>query len=158
MLVGCLLVVPFLTASAFFRYPRWWIEVMLRTRMAVLAGQTRAERLPRTPPGEVVARAMDSDRYARYADRWVDFGNGLAIAVITAIVAELDLTTLVREHADLNAIAADLDIEAILDRVDLNAVIAERVNLDAAVGHRGVGEDTAGIRQLEVDAVLPEAK
>ena len=27
----------------------------------------------RTPPGEVVARTMDADRLARYADRWVDF-------------------------------------------------------------------------------------
>ncbi|MGO4242415.1 ATP-binding cassette domain-containing protein [Janibacter sp. RAF20_2_2] len=86
-LVACLLVVPFLTSQAFYRYPRWWIEVMLRTRMAVLAGQTRAERLPRTPPGEVVARSMDADRYARYADRWVDFINGLVIAALTALLA-----------------------------------------------------------------------
>lgn len=86
-LVACLLVVPFLTSFAFFRYPRWWIEVMLRTRMSVLAGQTRPERLPRTPPGEVVARSMDADRYARYADRWIDFLNGLVIAVLTAVLA-----------------------------------------------------------------------
>ena len=87
VLVVCLLVVPYLSASAFYRYPRWWIEVMLRTRMAVLVGQTRAERLPRTPPGEVVARSMDADRYARYADRWVDFINGLIIAALTAVLA-----------------------------------------------------------------------
>lgn len=87
VLAVCLLVVPFLTAEAFARYPRWWIEVMLRTRMSVLAGQIRAERLPRTPPGEVVARSMDADRYARYADRWVDFINGLVIAALTAVLA-----------------------------------------------------------------------
>src|SRR5690606_39695840 len=46
----------------------------------------RAERLPRTPPGEVVARSMDADRYARYADRWVDFINGLVIAALTAVL------------------------------------------------------------------------
>ena len=86
-LVVFLLVVPFLTAQAFARYPRWWIEVMLRTRMSVLIGQTRRERLPRTPPGEVVARSMDADRYARYADRWVDFVNGVAIAAVTAVLA-----------------------------------------------------------------------
>ena len=40
----------------------------------------------RTPPGEVVARTMDADRLARYADRWVDFVNGLAIAAVTALV------------------------------------------------------------------------
>lgn len=30
---------------------------------------------------------MDADRYARYADRWVDFINGLVIAALTAILA-----------------------------------------------------------------------
>ncbi|MGE9807945.1 ATP-binding cassette domain-containing protein [Janibacter sp. G1551] len=86
-LVACLLVVPVLTAQAFRRYFRWWVEVLLRVRMAVLVGQTRTERLPRTPPGEVVARSMDADRYARYADRWVDFLNGLTITAITALLA-----------------------------------------------------------------------
>ena len=71
--------------SAIRRYPRWWIEVMLRVRMAMLIGQTEQHRLTRTPPGEVVARSMDADRYARYADRWVDFINGLAIVVVTAV-------------------------------------------------------------------------
>lgn len=75
-----------LHADAFRRYPRWWIEVLLRVRMSVLLGQTRARRLPRTPPGEVVARSMDADRLARYSDRWVDFVNGLLIAAIITLV------------------------------------------------------------------------
>ena len=41
----------------------------------------------RTPPGEVVARTMDADRLARYADRWVDFVNGLVIVAMTALIA-----------------------------------------------------------------------
>lgn len=85
-LVVSLLAAPLLLAGAFVRYPRWWVEVMLRVRMSVLAGQTEQHRLTRTPPGEVVARAMDADRFARYADRWVDFVNGLAIVVVTAIL------------------------------------------------------------------------
>ncbi len=85
VLVGTLLLAPFLLADAFRRYPRWWIEVMLRVRMSVLLGQVRGHRLPRTPPGEVVARSMDADRYARYADRWVDFVNGLLIAAVTMV-------------------------------------------------------------------------
>lgn len=87
VLAVSLLVAPFLLADAFRRYPRWWIEVMLRVRMSVLLGQVRPHRLPRTPPGEVVARSMDADRYARYADRWVDFTNGLLIAAITMLAA-----------------------------------------------------------------------
>lgn len=86
-LVLCLLAMPFLLADAFWRYPRWWIEVMLRVRMSVLHGQTAQQRLTRTPPGEVVARSMDADRYARYADRWVDFLNGMIIAAFTALIA-----------------------------------------------------------------------
>ncbi|SDT18700.1 ATP-binding cassette domain-containing protein [Microlunatus soli] len=85
-LVGSLLAAPVMLAVAVWLYPRWWIEVMLRARMAVLYGQTRQRRLPRTPPGEVVARSMDADRYARYGDRWVDFINGLVIAVVTALL------------------------------------------------------------------------
>src|SRR3954471_6570113 len=85
--VVSLLAAPVMLANAFWRYPRWWVEVMLRARMAVLYGQTRQRRLPRTPPGEVVARSMDADRYARYADRWVDFVNGLIIASVTALLA-----------------------------------------------------------------------
>ena len=87
-LVASLLVSPLLLAEAFRRYPRWWIAVMLRVRSAVLAGQTASHRLERTPPGEVVARTMDADRLARYADRWVDFVNGLVIAGVTALVAQ----------------------------------------------------------------------
>jgi ABC-type multidrug transport system fused ATPase/permease subunit len=52
-----------------------------------MQGQTRQYRLPATPPGEVVARSMDADRFVRYADRWVDFVNGLAIVAVTALIS-----------------------------------------------------------------------
>jgi ABC-type multidrug transport system fused ATPase/permease subunit len=85
-LVVSLIAAPLMLAEAFWRYPKWWIEVMLRVRMAVLFGQTRQQRLTRTPAGEVVARTMDADRFARYADRWVDFINGMVVAVVTALL------------------------------------------------------------------------
>jgi ABC-type multidrug transport system fused ATPase/permease subunit len=87
LLVVSLVGSPALLAVAIRRYPQWWIAVMMRARTSVLHGQTSTHRLERTPPGEVVARTMDADRMARYADRWVDFINGLAIAVITGFVA-----------------------------------------------------------------------
>jgi ABC-type multidrug transport system fused ATPase/permease subunit len=87
LLVVSLVGSPVLLAVAIRRYPQWWIAVMLRARTRVLHGQTTTHRLERTPPGEIVARTMDADRLARYADRWVDFLNGLAIAVVTAVVA-----------------------------------------------------------------------
>lgn len=84
-LVASLLAAPVLVAAAFRIYPRWWIAVMLRVRLSVLRGQTMQHRLPRTPAGEVVARAMDADRFARYADRWVDLVNGLVVVAVTAL-------------------------------------------------------------------------
>ncbi|WP_284704233.1 ATP-binding cassette domain-containing protein [Nocardioides bruguierae] len=86
-LVASLMVSPFLLAHAFGVYPRWWVAVMMRVRGSVLHGQTTQHRLLRTPPGEAVARAMDADRLARYADRWVDFVNGLAIVVVTMVLS-----------------------------------------------------------------------
>ncbi|PZR54960.1 ABC transporter ATP-binding protein [Xylanimonas oleitrophica] len=86
-MVVLLVVAPLCLAWAIYVYPRWWIEVLLRVRMAVMAGQTHQHRLPATPPGEIVARAMDADRFVRYADRWVDFVNGLAVAGTTALLA-----------------------------------------------------------------------
>jgi len=85
-LVASLLVSPLLLAAAIRTYPRWWVAVMLRVRTSVLVAQTRQHRLRRTPPGEVVARTMDADRLARYADRWVDFTNGLVVVVVTGLL------------------------------------------------------------------------
>lgn len=95
LLVISLLAGPVMLSEAIRRYPRWWVEVLLRTRMSVLIGQTRGHRLPKTPPGEVMGRALDSDRFAMYADRWVDFINGLLIAVVTAFIGGTVLAGLV---------------------------------------------------------------
>ncbi|WP_409482913.1 ATP-binding cassette domain-containing protein [Arsenicicoccus dermatophilus] len=95
LVVLVVLLGPTALSAAVVRYPRWWVEVLLRIRMAVLVGQTGQRRLARIPAGEVVARAMDADRYARYADRWVDFGNGLLICLVTAVAAGTWLAGLV---------------------------------------------------------------
>lgn len=86
-LIASLLAAPLFLAGAIARYPRWWVAVMLRARTSILLGQTSQHRLPPTPPGEVVARAMDADRFARYADRWVDVAIGLAIVTVTTLVS-----------------------------------------------------------------------
>lgn len=93
--VAAILAGPVLFAAAIIRYPRWWIEIMLRVRMSVLVGQTADRRLDKVPAGEIVARAMDADRYARYADRWVDVVNGLMIVLITAVSAGTPLAGMV---------------------------------------------------------------
>ncbi|MHA6624981.1 ATP-binding cassette domain-containing protein [Pseudonocardia sichuanensis] len=84
-LAASLLLAPFALALAFRTYPLWWSVVTLRMRLAVLRGQTMQRRLARTPAGEVVARALDSDRMVMYVDRWVDVVSGMVVVAVTAV-------------------------------------------------------------------------
>ena len=58
----------------------------------------------------------------------IDRGTSLVAVIVSAIVEELDLTRLVRENVDLNEVAAGLDIEAILGRVDMIALADEIID------------------------------
>ncbi|PRZ06938.1 ABC-type multidrug transport system fused ATPase/permease subunit [Isoptericola sp. CG 20/1183] len=87
LLAVMLIVAPLCLALAVRLYPSWWIELLLRVRVAVLEGQTRQRRLRRTPPGEVVARALDADRFVLYVDRWVDLLNGFVVVLVTWLVS-----------------------------------------------------------------------
>jgi ATP-binding cassette, subfamily B, bacterial len=78
---------PFLLAWAVRCYSPWWAACVLRIRMAVLAAQTQQHRLPRTPPGEVVARLLDADRFLRYADRWNEVITAVLIVIITSLLS-----------------------------------------------------------------------
>jgi ABC-type multidrug transport system fused ATPase/permease subunit len=55
--------------------------------MTVLAAQTGQHRLVRTPPGEVVSRVLDSDRFLNYADRCNDAVSGLVIVVVASFLS-----------------------------------------------------------------------
>jgi len=151
-LTACLLTMPVLLAEAFTRYPRWWIEVMLRTRMAVLQGQTEQARLPRTPPGEVVARSMDADRYARYADRWVDFVNGLLVAAITAVLAGTWIA-----GAVLLAVMATSALASVLGRPAAGRSAAEASTARAAFG-RALVSALESMRTVKLAAATPSVR
>ena len=83
-----LVVSPLLLAGAEWLYPQWWIQLSLRVRMVVMKAQTGQRRLPATPPGEVVARAMDSDRIIEYADNWIDVLSGILTAAVMVAMAQ----------------------------------------------------------------------
>ncbi|MHA6618072.1 ATP-binding cassette domain-containing protein [Pseudonocardia sp. DLS-67] len=87
-LATTLLLAPLALAVAFRTYPQWWSAVTLRMRLAVLCGQTMQRRLARTPAGEVVARALDSDRLVLYVDRWVDVAGGALVVLATAVAGQ----------------------------------------------------------------------
>lgn len=86
-MIGSLFAWVVLFPLAIRQYLPWWGEILLRVRSSVLIAQTAQRRLPRDPPGEVVSRALDADRLSRYADRWVDFVNGLVVVVVTTVLA-----------------------------------------------------------------------
>lgn len=43
----------------------------------------------------------------------------IAVQLVDEVLAELDLTTLVRERVDIDAVVRDIDIDAIIARIDL---------------------------------------
>lgn len=179
LLVGLgasLMVAPFVLSDAIWRYPRWWIEILLRVRLQVLRGQTDQRRLPPTPAGEVVARAMDADRLARYADRWVDFLTGLLLVALTAVLAgswaaggvlllvlavSAGTSALGRSWAGRSA-AASSSARAGFGRVLVSVLESARtVKLAAATGHArahlrvvDTGRVQAAVREHRAQAIL----
>jgi len=91
LLTGALVVAvvasPLFLLMAFRLYPLWWVAVSLQLRLAVMRGQTMQRRLARTTPGEVTARALDSDRLMIYADRWVDVLVGVVVVGAVALAS-----------------------------------------------------------------------
>jgi hypothetical protein len=52
--------------------------------------------------------------------------------VITALVDEVDLTALVLDHVDLDKIATEIDLDGIAARIDIDAILG-RVDIDAVI-------------------------
>ncbi|WP_147543688.1 hypothetical protein [Aeromicrobium massiliense] len=72
---------------------------------------------------------------------------------VDAVLRDLDLTALVSEHVDLDAVAATLDVEALLGRLDLTALVAKHVDLDALAATLDVD---ALLRRLDLTALVTE--
>ncbi|WP_231916056.1 ATP-binding cassette domain-containing protein [Microbacterium karelineae] len=81
------LVMPAVFAWGVAIYPRWWASCLTRHRTRVLAGQIGEPRLDPTPPGEVVARAMDGDRIQDYADRWGDLVSATVVILLSVLLS-----------------------------------------------------------------------
>ncbi|HEY4992120.1 MAG TPA: hypothetical protein VII33_08540, partial [Nakamurella sp.] len=74
----------------------------------------------------------------------------LVTRVVNAALAEMDLTGIILDNVDLDAVAAKLDVEAVIRRVDLDGVVAG-VDLDAAV--RRVDLDQI-VARIDVDSIV----
>jgi hypothetical protein len=73
---------------------------------------------------------------AQSADQFKALVATVAVQLVDLILDELDLNALVRERLDIDALAADLDIEAVINRIDLIALadrVIEGVDLPAII-------------------------
>ena len=88
--------------------------------------------------------------------------NRIIAAVVPPVVDEvldsLDLTALVRERVDLDALVSTVDIAAVIDRMDIDAILREvdidgivrQVDIDAIVSKVDID---AIARQVDIDAI-----
>ena len=81
--------------------------------------------------------------------------------VVNEVLDSLDLTELVLERVDIDALVSTVDVEAIIDRVDIAAIvekididaIAKSIDLDAIVDKIDVD---AIVRRVDVDAIVAQ--
>jgi len=88
-------------------------------------------------------RLLLTRRLALLLDAWTP-------AVVEALVSRLDLTGLVDEHVDLDALVATVDLDRAVALVDLDAAVA-RVDLDSAVERVDVD---AVVRRVTLEAII----
>jgi hypothetical protein len=113
--------------------------------------------LPFNAPGTVLRRGLPGPVVWALAHPASAAVRALAVAadelvpdVTRAVLARLDVPTLVREFVDMDRLAAMLDVDAVVARVDLDAVL-DRVDLDSIVAR--VDLDRA-VSRVDLDAVL----
>ena len=99
-----------------------------------------AERLPVFGPlmrRGVTSLSVRGDRWvAESAEQFKALVATVAVGLVDLILDELDLNALIRERVDIDALAADLDIGAVINRVDLIALadrVIEGVDLPAII-------------------------
>jgi hypothetical protein len=99
-----------------------------------------AEKLPVFGPlmrRGVAGLSEQGDRWVtQSADQFKALVAAVAADLVDLVLDEMDLNALVRERLDIDAIAADLDIEAVINRVDLIALadrVIEGVDLPAII-------------------------
>jgi hypothetical protein len=99
------------------------------------------------------ARVLDGQWKASQAEMVevaTSFLGALVPEIARGLADQVDLTALVRERVDVNAIVEDVDVDRILDRIDLDAVI-DRLDIDEIVAR--VDIETV-VDRVDVDRVI----
>ena len=125
-----------------------------------LVGSTAVELVPgalRVPIEDRVNDWLEQDRargrsLAQAELLAEDLVASLVPRVVTAMLDQLDLTAIVRQRVDLDAVVRGVDLDAVTARLDLNA-IAAKIDVEALIERL----DLAGIAQTVIDEIdLPE--
>jgi hypothetical protein len=75
----------------------------------------------------VAGLSEQGDRWlTQSADQLKALVAAIAVALVDLVLDEMDLNALVRERVDIDALAADIDIDAIINRIDL-ITLADKV-------------------------------
>src|SRR6478735_8715986 len=74
----------------------------------------------------------------------------VAAAVVEAVLDVVDLTDIVVDHVDLDAVVSTVDLDRAVSRVDIDAIVS-RVDLDRAVSRVDIG---AVIERLDIDGIV----
>ena len=131
--------------------------VAVRTAHRVTAPVTRLlwrpPLLPRSlHPATILEEAARTGRAEQVAlrRRFEVLLDAWAPVLVEAVVERIDLTRLVREHVDLDALVASVDLDAAVARVDLDA-IAATLNVDAVVARADLD---AAVARVDIEAIL----
>ena len=131
--------------------------VAVRTAHRVTAPVTRLlwrpPLLPRSlHPATILEEAARTGRAEQVAlrRRFEVLLDAWAPVLIEAVVERIDLTRLVREHVDLDALVASVDLDAAVARVDLDA-IAATLDVDAVVARADLD---AAVARVDIEAIL----
>jgi hypothetical protein len=107
---------------------------------AAEAAYRAAEKVPLFGPlmrRGVVGLSERGDKWVtQSADQFKVLVAAVAVGLVDLVLDEMDLNALVRERLDIDALAADLDIDAVINRVDLIALadkVFEGVDLPAII-------------------------
>ncbi|MFF2111904.1 hypothetical protein CJ179_42850 [Rhodococcus sp. ACS1] len=122
-------------------------------------GIDTARRLPGVDPVLVTLEERGTETL-RGADELADrVLHAVLRKVVQVALQEVDLTTIVRDHVDLDVVAEGIDIQRIIDRVDVDAIAArvdipqilDRVDIDAVAARVDVD---AIVDRVDVDSVI----
>ena len=126
---------------------------VVRPLSALASGSVAAGRRLRWHPRvvDVVERGERQRRLA--AQQAYVVGQRLAPRLVDGLLGLVDLTEMVPEHVDLDAIVAGVDVDAVVARVDLERII-DRIDVDGVVARVDLERI---IDRIDVDAVVARA-